>query len=262
MHPASQSGVASAPYQFSAAPQAEERGITGWYLRSRHRFVARLASRALKQAGGASVLDAGCGTGGLTGFLEAEGIQVITGCDAEAEAIAHGKAQGRLKNAVVADVCRLPFDDNAFDLVVCSEVLEHVPDHQAGLREILRVSRGPVLITVPAHPYLWTDSDQLLHHQRRYTRAQLSDVILSGDATIERLAPFGAIPGLMILLFKLLKPRGSKPCENQKPLASRVAWPNWLNAILYAASNAELALAASGCFPWGHAWWALIRKKV
>ena len=262
MQPDPHAGETQSKYQFSAAPKSEESGIFGWYMRSRHRFVARLAAKTLKTTGGESVLDAGCGTGGLCGFLEAEGIKSITGCDAEAEAITHGKEKGRLKNAVVADVCKLPFGDSEFDLVVCSEVLEHVPDHQSGLREILRVSRGPVLITVPAHPYLWTDSDKILCHQRRYTRAMLLELISSGDATVEKMAPYGAIPGLMILLFKLLKPSGGKTVENQKPLAARVKWPGWLDATLYAASSAELSISSAGFFPWGHGWWALLRKKT
>lgn len=256
-----QADAGSSDYQYSASPESEESGIAGWYMKSRHRFIAKLAARALKEAGGESVLDAGCGTGGLCGFLEAEGIRDITGCDAEAEAVAHGKAKGRLKNAVVADVCRLPFADGQFDFVVCSEVLEHVPDHEAGLREILRVSRGPVLVTVPAHPYLWTDSDRILCHQRRYTRQMLEELLAAGGARVERIFPYGAIPGLMILLFKLLNPSRGEVKKGQKPLASRVRWPGWLDAILYAASNVELALSRAGLMPWGHGWWALVTKQ-
>jgi SAM-dependent methyltransferase len=256
----SQPGGHDSKYQYSAAPSSEESGIGNWYLRSRHRFVARLASKVLKRSGGTSVLDAGCGTGGLCAFLEAEGVTTIVGCDAESEAVAHGREKGRLKNAIVADVSKLPFDDNAFDLVICSEVLEHLPDHRAGLREILRVSRGPVLLTIPAHPCLWTESDEILHHQRRYTRAMLRELLSSCDATVERVAPFGAIPGLMILLFKLLKPSSGKAGGDQKPLAARMKWPGWLDALLYRASNAELALSSAGCMPWGHAWWVLLRK--
>lgn len=261
MRPESSAGDAVSKYQYSAAPTSEESGIDGWYMKSRHRFVAKLAARILRQTGGDSVLDAGCGTGGLCGFLEAEGIRSISGCDAEAEAIEHGIKRGRLKNAVVADVCKLPFADNSFDLVVCSEVLEHVPDHEKGFSEILRVSRGPVLFTVPAHPYLWTDSDKILCHQRRYTRAMIESLIASGGASVDKLVPYGAIPGLMILLFKAFNPSRGDVRADEKPLAARVKWPRWLDALLFFASKSELLLSSAGVFPWGHGWWALVRKK-
>jgi ubiquinone/menaquinone biosynthesis C-methylase UbiE len=53
----------------------------------------------------------------------------------------------------VADVHHLPFPDNSFDLVLCLEVLEHVPDSRLGLRELLRVARDHVLVSVPHEPF-------------------------------------------------------------------------------------------------------------
>lgn len=50
---------------------------------------------------------------------------------------------------VAGDVQRLQFPDNAFDCVVCTEVLEHVPDYAAGAREIVRVAKSHALIGVP-----------------------------------------------------------------------------------------------------------------
>ena len=47
------------------------------------------------------------------------------------------------------DILRLPYDDNSFDVVLCSETLEHVPDIEAAASELLRVSKRAVVITVP-----------------------------------------------------------------------------------------------------------------
>lgn len=63
---------------------------------------------------------------------------------------AHQMAQSPLN---VADVQHLPFPDNSFDLVLCLEVLEHLPDSALGLRELLRVSRDYVLASVPHEPF-------------------------------------------------------------------------------------------------------------
>jgi hypothetical protein len=58
--------------------------------------------------------------------------------------------EGRLKLAF-ADIKALPFADKAFDLVVCTEVLEHLSDSvlKCGARELTRVARSYVLVTVP-----------------------------------------------------------------------------------------------------------------
>ena len=51
------------------------------------------------------------------------------------------------------DALRLPFRDEAFDLVVCVEVLEHLQDPAAGLRELARVSSRHLLLSVPHEPF-------------------------------------------------------------------------------------------------------------
>lgn len=51
-----------------------------------------------------------------------------------------------------ADAQRLPFRDDAFDLIVCVEVLEHLVDPEAGLAELARVGTGDILVSVPREP--------------------------------------------------------------------------------------------------------------
>jgi SAM-dependent methyltransferase len=53
-----------------------------------------------------------------------------------------------------ADIARLPFPDDAFDLVLAIEVLEHVPDPAGALSELARVARGSLVLSVPREP-IW-----------------------------------------------------------------------------------------------------------
>lgn len=51
------------------------------------------------------------------------------------------------------DLHHLPFPDNTFPLVICLEVLEHLPDSTVGLRELARVSSEYILMSVPHEPF-------------------------------------------------------------------------------------------------------------
>ena len=121
-----------------------------------------------RRRAGARLLDAGCGTGGnLAAFGPGRGV------DPAPEAVAACRARGL--DVVQARLEALPFDDGAFDLVLATDVLEHVDDDVAALRELRRVAApgAVLLVTVPAHPRLWSAHDVALHHRRRYRRAEL-----------------------------------------------------------------------------------------
>lgn len=91
-----------------------------------------------------TILDAGCGNGVVTNRL-AERWDVL-GCDLSASALRHVRAP-----TLVVDLAAIPLEDRAFDLVLASDVIEHLPDsiYQRALAEIARVARRYVLIAVP-----------------------------------------------------------------------------------------------------------------
>ncbi len=91
-----------------------------------------------------SVLDAGCGNGLLTERLARDRFAV--GADRSRHALSRFVA-----SRCQADVAALPFGDAAFDCVLCAEVIEHLPQavYGAVLRELARVARRYILITVP-----------------------------------------------------------------------------------------------------------------
>ena len=115
------------------------------------------------------LLDAGCGGGRHCFGAIDRGANVI-GLDLDAEGLGLARAgiderrgDGPEPHGGVlrGDVFRLPFDDAAFDRVICSEVMEHVHDYRSAVEELVRVLRrgGTIGITIPTapteHAYLW-----------------------------------------------------------------------------------------------------------
>jgi SAM-dependent methyltransferase len=90
------------------------------------------------------------------------------------------------------DLTRLPFPDAALDIVLALDVLEHLDDERAGVREIRRVLRpgGRAVIAVPAFRSLWGLQDRLAHHRRRYTRGALLRLVRGEGLEVERSACF------------------------------------------------------------------------
>jgi len=73
----------------------------------------------------------------------------------------------------------LPLADASVDVLTALDVIEHVEDDLAAVREFSRVLRpgGIAVITVPALRMLWSDWDAALHHYRRYTKSSLLETI-------------------------------------------------------------------------------------
>lgn len=99
-----------------------------------------------------SLLDVGCGTGYITKKLKVNP-SISIGCDLDISRIKLAREYiGPDVPLVVANAVKLPFKSSIFDMVTAMELLEHVPNAEALLREIKRVSKDYVLITVPNEP--------------------------------------------------------------------------------------------------------------
>jgi len=142
-----------------------------WWYRGR-REIVRQAIAALDLPHHASILDAGCGSG--RNMVEFASFGRVTGVDVSEYSVEAARARG-LEDVRVAGLNALPFEDASFDLVTTLDVIEHIDDDVAALREMRRVARpdGRLLVTVPAYPALWSSHDELNHHRRRYTRETL-----------------------------------------------------------------------------------------
>jgi SAM-dependent methyltransferase len=153
---------------------AHEWGTAPEFVGPRHRLRERLLlDLFLGCRPGRAVLNVGAGQGTFTELLEARGFEVAS---TDVSQAACDVLSARVRGPVVrADATELPFADERFDAVVLGEVLEHVQDDVAALRECRRVLRpgGCAALSVPAHPTWFGPSDEWAGHVRRYTRESL-----------------------------------------------------------------------------------------
>ena len=158
-----------------------------WWHIGRRRIIASFAKEICERVSDRrpQILDVGCGTGGnlamLSQFGDAEGV------DVSPDALAFCRARGlnKVKLGAAED---LPYEDGTFDLVTALDVVEHLDDDVAGLREMRRVIRpgGRILIFVPTFMWLWGMQDDISHHRRRYRLPELRRALTEAGFEVER----------------------------------------------------------------------------
>ena len=156
-----------------------------WYI-GRRRIIASFVKAICDQVKDrrARILDVGCGTGAnlvrLSDFGDAEGV------DISPDALKFCSERGLNVRLGAAET--LPYADQEFDLVTAFDVVEHLDDDVAGLREMRRVLRpgGRVLLFVPTFMFLWGVQDEVSHHRRRYRLNELRQAVTAAGFEIER----------------------------------------------------------------------------
>jgi SAM-dependent methyltransferase len=116
-------------------------------------------------------------------------------------------------------------------VVTALDILEHVDDDNAALRELWRLSKpgGSLLITVPAFGFLWSEHDEALQHRRRYTAAELESKLVAAGFQVVQMSYFLASLFVPILAFRIVQNLTKRGIE---PQATYVIPPPWLNVLI------------------------------
>lgn len=229
-----------------------------WWYRGRRRVLAAVLDRCALPVG-ARLLDAGCGSGRTLDDLARIGR--VSGIDLSPDAVAAARGRGH-SDVHVAPVEHLPFADASFDAVTCLDVIEHTPDDVASLTELRRVTRpgGVAILTVPAHPSLWSHHDVVNQHYRRYRAGDLRAAAraagweLHSDTFFNSalLAPAAAVRGL-----QRVRP-GGEPRRSDLEIT-----PARLDRVLELPLAAEAWAIRSGRrIPFGLSLLAVLRNPV
>lgn len=253
-------------YQFHSAAEDSH-----WWFVAKNRIVARAAERfvaasprpAASPATAATprpkAVDIGCGGGALAALLAAhfdvQGVEMDPGLRARAASRGLTVHDGSLPDSI-------PLPERHFDLVVASEVVEHVRDDRAAVAKLASLLKpgGFLIITVPAHPWLWSAHDAMNHHFRRYQKRQLHTLLVGSGLTKRRLGY------AMCILFPALAAArlwqgAPKPgaAEHYTPAA---APPAPINTLLRLLFEAEKFILPTAGMPWGSTLFAVYQKPA
>ena len=227
-----------------------------WYTGRRKiltRFIEDICRRVTDRR--PRILDVGCGTGAnllmLSKFGDAEGVDVSE----DALAFCHERGLEQVKLGAAE---ALPYDDGTFDLVTALDVVEHLDDDLAGLREMRRVLRpgGRVLLFVPTFMFLWGLQDDVSHHRRRYRMPELRHVLEQAGFEVER-TTYANITFFMPILAmrKLMRLTGIKAeSENNINVSA-------LNGVLARILGAESGILKYVNIPFGVSGLCVARKS-
>jgi SAM-dependent methyltransferase len=101
-----------------------------------------------------SILDVGCGEGFTLNRLKEYGIgKYLEGVEQSKDAIELGRKTYPDIKIIKGSIYDLPYKDNSFNLVLCTEVLEHLDNPSKALKELVRVSSKYLIVSVPNEPY-------------------------------------------------------------------------------------------------------------
>ncbi|HKU73281.1 MAG TPA: methyltransferase domain-containing protein [Pyrinomonadaceae bacterium] len=228
-----------------------------WWYTGRRKILADFVEKICRQVTDRrpKILDVGCGTGAnllmLSKYGDAEGV------DISEDALAFCRERGLDKVRLGAGE-KLPYEDGTFDLVTAFDVVEHMDDDLAGLREMRRVLRpgGRALLFVPTFMFLWGLQDDVSNHRRRYRLPELRRVLEQAGFEIERTS-YANITFFLPILFvrKLMRLTGIKTeTENSINISA-------LNGVLGRVLGAESWILKHMNLPFGVSGLCVARVK-
>jgi SAM-dependent methyltransferase len=197
-----------------------------WWYRGRREVLERVID-GLGLPPAARILDAGCGSG--RNMIELARRGSVTGVEVSDMSVCLARARDA-GEVIAGSVLQMPFESASFDLVVCLDVIEHLEDDLAALRELRRVIKpgGALLVTVPAYQWLWSGHDEVNHHYRRYTRKTLESVAEEARWEPVRTTHFNSLLLPAAILLRILDRFSRKTTESSLDLWVPPQPLNWL----------------------------------
>ena len=216
-----------------------------WWYRARREVLAALIRRTAMPPQGSRILEIGCGTGHnlqmLGQFGEVDALEV----DETARGMAEERLGRQVLSAPLPGLSGVP--ERHYDLIGAFDVIEHIDADAEAVAAIASRLKpgGKLVVSVPAHQWMWSAHDVVNHHVRRYSKRQLKQLIEGSPLKLEAIGYFNSLLFPVAVAERLAsRLRGKENSDLSLP-------PKPLNAALERTFAAERHLIARVPLPPG-----------
>lgn len=228
-----------------------------FWFRGRNRLIVWALQRHFPRM--RHYLEIGCGTGYvLAGVAQAYPQAKLTGSEVFSVGLPYAAHRVKKAELLQMDARCIPYVEE-FDVIGAFDVLEHIEEDEAVLAEMLRATKpgGGILLTVPQHPWLWSNQDEYACHVRRYRMSELREKVQRAGFQVEFETSFVSLLLPAMLASRLIQKHGQPPDD---PMAE-LRLPKLLNHIFEIIMDLERLIIQIGVrFPLGGSRLLIARK--
>ena len=241
------------PEYFELLAEAE---AGSFWFRARNRLICWAVAPYL--SGNASYCEIGCGTGYvLSGLARAFPAARLSASEIYAEALSFAASRVPSASFYQMDARRIPFAGE-FDVIGSFDVLEHIEDDERVMAQMHRalVPKGRIIVTVPQHPFMWSQQDEHACHVRRYTAREIRSKLESAGFTVDLMTSF------VSLLFPLMFLTRRRSHAADYDATSDLRLSSFVDSALDGVMTVERALIRAGLrFPFGGSLLVVAQRK-
>lgn len=196
-----------------------------------------------------SYLEIGCGTGNvISAVSKSRHWERVVGAEVHPKGL--NLARPRLPinvELIQLDARHLPFSE-VFEVIGAFDVLEHIAEDEKVLGEVQRslVRGGTFVMTVPQHPWLWSISDEIAHHERRYSRGELEKKLRCAGFVVEFSTSYTASLLPLMAVSRLLSRFVGSERDVREVARQEFEISAFTNGVLTRLLEAEVALTKRG----------------
>lgn len=211
------------PEYFAELSQLE---ADNFWFRARNELILWAINKYKSNA--TSFLEVGCGTGFvLSGIASANPRLKLYGSEIFIAGLPHAIKRVPSAHFMQMDGRSIPFVKE-FDSIGLFDVLEHIQEDEIVLNQLYKSlkNEGVLFITVPQHPWLWSYTDEIACHVRRYKKNEIEEKVKGAGFEILRSTSFVSILLPMMILSRMFQ-------KNKKGHSGELNLNKYLNKLLF-----------------------------